>query len=64
MKPKDKRVHPRMEPENLINFPGEENPATRVTGSIQEVWGPSPEEQDAVHQEKRSLEDLGYRRQQ
>lgn len=45
--PKDPWLDPKMDPTNLIQFPGEDDPGTSALQSIQEVWGPTPYDEES-----------------
>ncbi|MDR6225231.1 hypothetical protein [Desmospora profundinema] len=51
--PKDPWLDPDMEAKNLIGFPDEDDPGTNVLQSIQEMWGPTPYDEEANRQEEK-----------
>ncbi|WP_146160483.1 hypothetical protein [Desmospora activa] len=45
--PEDPWLNPEMDPKKLIDFPDEDDPGTNVLQSIQEMWGPTPYDEES-----------------
>jgi hypothetical protein len=52
---KDSRLDPDLEPKNLISFPDEDASGAHVLQSIQDMWGPTPFDEEEIRRKEKRM---------